>query len=293
MTDAHYEITLPGVPLLKRGKVREVYDLGDSLLIVASDRISAFDSILPTPIPDKGRVLTQLSLFWFAHLRDVAPNHVIGADADAYPEELRPYAETLAGRSMQVKKAEVFPVECVVRGYLAGSGWAEYREQGTVCGIPLPEGLQEAAVLPEPIFTPSTKAENGHDEGISYERVVEMVGADTAAQLRDTSLELYRHARDHAQPRGVILADTKFEFGLVDGEVTLVDEVCTPDSSRFWPTEQYAPGSSPVSFDKQYVRDYLTHSGWDREPPAPPLPDDVVQRTRDKYLEALRILTST
>ncbi len=278
-------------PLLKSGKVREVFDLDDALLFVATDRISAYDAVLPTPIPDKGRVLTQLSLFWFGHLRDVVPNHFITDNVAAYRPVLKQYEEQLRGRAMIVKKAEVLPVECVVRGYLAGSGWSEYQRSGTVCGERLPAGLREAERLPSPLFTPATKAESGHDENISFARMCEIVGRARGEQLREISIALYQRALEYAAPRGIIVADTKFEFGLINGVLTLVDEVLTPDSSRFWPAAQYAPGASPPSFDKQYVRDYLSTSGWDKEPPAPPLPDEVVSKTREKYLEALRILT--
>lgn len=278
-------------PRIKSGKVREIFDLGDALLLVATDRISAFDAVLPTPIPDKGRVLTQLSLFWFGYLRDIVPNHFITDNVAAYRPVLKQYAEELEGRSMIVKKAEVLPVECVVRGYLVGSGWSEYTKNGTVCGEKLPEGLREADKLPTPIFTPATKAETGHDENISFARMCEMVGRERGEQLREISISLYQRARDYAAPRGIIVADTKFEFGLVNGALTLVDEVLTPDSSRFWPAAEYAPGKTPPSFDKQYVRDYLTAIGWDKEPPAPALPEEVVQKTREKYVEALRILT--
>lgn len=275
-----------------QGKVRDIYDLGKALLIVATDRLSAFDVVLPDPIPYKGEVLTKISLFWFDRLADVVPNHLLTADDCDLPESLAQYAETLRGRFMIVKKAEVFPVECIVRGYLAGSGWKEYREQGTVCGQALPEGLVESGRLPEPIFTPSTKAAVGdHDENISYERMVEIVGAEYAEKLRDASLALYEAARDHAATRGIIIADTKFEFGLVDGEVTLIDEVLTPDSSRFWPADEYAPGGPQPSFDKQFVRDWLEASGWDKTPPAPPLPEDIIAVTAEKYIEAYELIT--
>ncbi len=292
LSDPLVTLTIPGVPTLKRGKVREVFDLGDALLFVATDRISAFDSILPTPIPDKGRVLTQLSLFWFGFLRAVVPQHFITADVVAAYPALAPYAAHLAGRAMVVKKASVLPVECVVRGYLAGSGWSEYQRGGTVCGAALPAGLRESSELPAPIFTPSTKADSGHDENISFAQVAALVGDATARRLRDCSIELYTRAQVHARTRGIIIADTKFEFGLVDGTLTLVDEVLTPDSSRFWPADQYAPGRSQPSYDKQFVRDYLLASGWDKEPPAPPLPADVVARTRANYLQALAMLTA-
>ncbi len=289
-TVQHIEIA--EYPLLKSGKVREVFDLGDTLLFVATDRISAFDCILPTPIPDKGRVLTQLSVFWFDYFGEPVPNHFLTADVGAYPSALSAYREELDGRSMMVKKAEVLPIECVVRGYLAGSGWAEYRESGAIAGQTLPSGLLESSELPEPIFTPATKAASGHDENISFAQMAGAVGDDLAARARDISVTLYSKARDYARRRGIIVADTKFEFGLVDGELTLVDEVLTPDSSRLWPEDSYTPGAAQPSFDKQYVRDYLLSTGWDREPPAPELPDNVVQRTREKYLQALAALVA-
>lgn len=278
-------------PLVKSGKVREIFDLDDALLFVATDRISAFDVVLPTPIPDKGRVLTQLSLFWFGFLRDVVPNHFITDNVTAYRPVLKQYADELEGRAMIVKKAEVLPVECIVRGYLAGSGWSEYRKSGTVCGEKLPAGLREAEQLPTPIFTPTTKAVTGHDQNMTFEELCGLVGQERAEQLREISITLYQRARDYAAPRGIIIADTKFEFGLVNGALTLVDEVLTPDSSRFWPAAEYAPGKTPPSFDKQYVRDYLTAIGWNKEPPAPALPEEVVRKTREKYLEVLRVLT--
>ena len=275
-----------------QGKVRDIYDLGKALLIVSTDRLSAFDVVLPDPVLYKGEVLTKLSLFWFDLLGDIVPNHLLTAEECDLPEKLAAYADSLRGRFMIVKKAEVFPVECIVRGYLAGSGWKEYREHGTVCGQKLPEGLVESSRLPQPIFTPSTKAAVGdHDENISYERMVEIVGADRAEQLRDASLALYSAARDHAAERGIIIADTKFEFGLVDGEVTLIDEVLTPDSSRFWPADEYAPGGPQPSYDKQFVRDWLEASGWDKTPPAPSLPEDILAVTAEKYIEAYRKLT--
>ena len=275
-----------------QGKVRDIYDLGKALLIVATDRLSAFDVVLPDPIPYKGEVLTKLSLFWFELLADVAPNHLLTAESCDLPESLEQYEEALRGRFMIVKKAEVFPVECIVRGYLAGSGWKEYREHGTVCGQKLPEGLMESSQLPEPIFTPSTKAAVGdHDENITFEQMVEIVGADNAARLRDASLALYGAARDHAAGRGIIIADTKFEFGMVDGEITLIDEVLTPDSSRFWPADEYRPGGAQPSYDKQFVRDWLEASGWDKQPPAPGLPEDVITMTAEKYIEAYEAIT--
>jgi len=275
-----------------QGKVRDLYDLGDKLLLVASDRISAFDVVLPDPIPYKGEVLTKLSLFWFELLADVVPNHLLSTDVADLPAEFAPMSDYLRGRFMLVKKAKVFPVECIVRGYLAGSGWAEYQRAGTVCGIELPAGLVESDRLPQPIFTPSTKAEIGlHDENISFERMVEIIGADAAAELRDKSLAVYSAARDHAASRGIIIADTKFEFGVIDGAITLVDEVLTPDSSRFWPAASYAPGSGQPSFDKQYVRDWLTSTGWDKTPPPPALPDLVMQRTSEMYIQAYELIT--
>ena len=277
------------LPLWRRGKVRDVYDLGDRLLIVTTDRISAFDVVLPTPIPGKGAVLTQLSLFWFSLLEDVVPNHI---DRSGRPvPELEAHARDLEGRSMIVARTEPLPVECVVRGYVAGSAWKDYRATGAVCGIRLPQGLSESDRLEEPVFTPSTKAEEGHDENIPFERMASIVGADRAEELRSLSLRLYSRAREHAETRGIILADTKLEFGIRDGRVVWIDEAFTPDSSRFWPQDGYAPGRAQPSFDKQYVRDYLESIAWDKRPPAPPLPADVVARTREKYLEAYARLT--
>ena len=275
-----------------QGKVRDLYDLGDRLLLVASDRISAFDVVLPDPIPFKGEVLTKLSRFWFDLLAGVVPNHFLSADVADLPDEFAPMADYLAGRFMLVKKANVFPIECIVRGYLAGSGLKEYQRAGTVCGIALPAGLVESSRLDQPLFTPSTKAEIGaHDENISFERTVEIIGPDAAGELRDKSLAVYSAARDHAASRGIIIADTKFEFGTIDGAVTLVDEVLTPDSSRFWPAGSYAPGASQPSFDKQFVRDWLEASGWDKTPPAPALPTDVVDATSAKYIQAYELIT--
>ena len=284
-------IEIKEYPLLKSGKVREIFDLGDSLLFIATDRISAFDCILPTPIPDKGKVLTQLSLFWFDLLKDVVDNHLITADFSEYPIPLQKYSEQLDGNSMIVKKADVLPVECVVRGYLAGSGWKEYQEKGTITGIKLPDGLVESSELPEPIFTPSTKAESGHDENIPFSETENIIGSDLANSVRDISLTLYSKARDFAKKRGIILADTKFEFGLVDGKLTLIDEVLTPDSSRFWPLDSYNPGSSQPSFDKQFVRDYLSSLDWNKTPPAPELPKEIIEKTKEKYFQALELLT--
>jgi phosphoribosylaminoimidazole-succinocarboxamide synthase len=283
---------LPGLTPDAQGKVRDIFDLGDELLIVATDRISAFDVVLPDPIPYKGEVLTKISLFWFDHLKDVVANHLISADVRDLPEQYAEYAEALKGRMMLVRKAQVFPVECIVRGYLAGSGWKEYQAQGTVCGQKLPAGLVESDRLPEPIFTPSTKAAIGeHDENISFERMCEIIGEEHATRLRDVSLELYSRAAEHARSRGIIIADTKFEFGLIDGEVALIDEVLTPDSSRFWPADSYEPGHGQPSFDKQFVRDWLEASGWDKKPPAPSLPEDVIVMTAEKYVEAYEAIT--
>jgi phosphoribosylaminoimidazole-succinocarboxamide synthase len=282
---------LPGFALWRRGKVRDVYDLGDRLLVVATDRISAFDVVLPTGIPGKGVLLTQLSLFWFSLLAEVVANHVLTADVSAYPAALHPFRAQLEGRSMIVVKAQPFPVECVVRGYLVGSGWKDYQATGAVCGIPLPPGLRESERLDPPLFTPSTKAERGHDENIPFAEVERLVGAERAAELRDLSLEIYRRARAHAEERGIILADTKFEFGLHDGKLLWIDEALTPDSSRFWPADSYEPGRAQPSFDKQYVRDYLDTLRWDKRPPGPSLPDEVVARTVEKYREAYARLT--
>jgi phosphoribosylaminoimidazole-succinocarboxamide synthase len=285
------QLDLPGVRKLKSGKVREVFDLNDRLLFVATDRISAFDCIMPNGIPRKGEVLTQISYFWFAQTKAFQPNHLLSQGDEPLPVSLQPYATQLARRSMIVKKAQPLAIECVVRGYLAGSGWKEYRTRQTVCGIKLPPGLVESSELPAPIFTPATKAESGHDENISFEQAAQIVGADIAVQVRDASLKLYRFARDYARGRGIIIADTKFEFGLLDGKLMLIDEVLTPDSSRFWPADQYQPGKSQPSFDKQFVRDYLETLDWNKTPPAPELPPDVVARTQAKYLDAYERLT--
>jgi phosphoribosylaminoimidazole-succinocarboxamide synthase len=284
---ALFESKLDGVKLLHRGKVRDVYDAGDNrLLIVATDRLSAFDCVLPTPIPDKGRVLTQLSLFWFDMLAKVVPNHLIASCVDDYPEELRKFRDQLEGRSMLVHKARMAPVECVARGYISGSGWKDYKKTGAVCGIPLPQGLKESDRLPLPLFTPSTKAEVGHDENISFDAAAAAVGAETAAKLKELTLKVYSAAADYALTKGIILADTKFEFGYVGDTMVLADEVLTPDSSRFWPADQYKPGGAQPSFDKQYVRDWLEAQGWNKQPPAPALPPDVAERTGAKYREA-------
>jgi len=285
--------SLSDLQLVRKGKVRDVYAVdSDSLLIIATDRISAFDCVLPTPIERKGEVLTALSQFWFDQLGDVVANHLITTKNDEMPETLRRHSQILAGRSMLVRRAEVFPVECVVRGYLVGSGWKDYRRKGEVCGHRLPENVLESAELPEPLFTPSTKAEQGHDENISEAQVRDLIGAEQTARLRDTSLQLYSRARDYARQKGIIIADTKFEFGLdKNGELTLVDEVLTPDSSRFWPADAYKPGQPQPSFDKQYVRDYLETLNWDKKPPAPALPPEVAKATTARYLEAYKLLT--
>jgi phosphoribosylaminoimidazole-succinocarboxamide synthase len=287
------QTSLSGLQLLRRGKVRDVYLVDeDRLLIVATDRISAFDCVLPTPIERKGEVLTALSQFWFDKLGQIVPNHLITTNIDEMPEALRSHAQTLAGRSMLVRRGEVFPVECVVRGYLVGSGWKDYLKTSEVCGIKLPAGLRESEELPEPLFTPSTKAEHGHDENISEDQVRTILGEKTTSLLRDTSLRLYTAARDYARTRGIIIADTKFEFGLdKNQELVLVDEVLTPDSSRFWPADSYEPGRSQPSFDKQFVRDYLETLAWDKKPPAPPIPPDVAAATTGRYLDAYKLLT--
>lgn len=286
------ESSIPALPLVARGKVRDVYALGeDKLLMIATDRISAFDCILGSPIPDKGRILTQISLFWFELLRDIVPNHLLSADVDEYPVELRVYRDQLEGRSMLVRRANMVDIECVARGYLSGSGWKEYRSDGTVCGIRLPSGLVESSKLPDPIFTPATKEQSGHDINISFEVAVEKIGADLAGRLRDLTLAIYSKAAEYALTRGIIIADTKFEFGFIDGVLTLGDEVLTPDSSRFWPAAEYKPGGAQPSFDKQFVRDYLETLNWNKQPPAPVLPDDVVAGTRAKYLDAYTRLT--
>jgi len=285
------ETALPGVELYARGKVRDVYKIGGRLLIVATDRISAFDYVLPTGIPDKGRVLTQLSIFWFDFLRDIIPTHFITANLSDYPPELERFGGQLEGRSMLVTRARMVEIECVARGYLAGSGWKEYREQGAVCGIRLPAGLRESDRLPEPIFTPATKAQTGHDENISFDQAASRIGRDLADRLRTLTLDIYTRAAAYAETRGILIADTKFEFGFAEDKLVLGDEVLTPDSSRFWPAAEYSPGGPQSSFDKQYVRDYLDSIRWNRQPPAPPLPEDVARRTSEKYQQAYRSLT--
>jgi len=287
-----YDTVFPELNLLRQGKVRDIYDLGDALLMVATDRISAFDVVMPTPIPGKGRILTQMSGFWFEMMEGLTVNHLISADVEQYPEACDPYVDAIRDRSMLVRKAEPLPVECIVRGYLSGSGWKSYLESGEICEISLPEGLQESGQLPEPVFTPSTKAELGdHDENISFEQAQEMLGEDLSARVRDVSLVIYQRAVEFAEARGIIIADTKFEFGLIDGELTLIDEILTPDSSRFWPRDTYRPGGPQQSFDKQYLRDYLLSLDWDKKPPAPELPPEIVKNTLGKYEEALRRLT--
>jgi phosphoribosylaminoimidazole-succinocarboxamide synthase len=286
------ETNLSGLTLQRRGKVRDVYDLGNELLIVATDRISAFDYVLGSGIPDKGKVLTQLSAFWFAQMGDIVPHHLISIDVEAFPAATKPHRDVLRGRSMLVRKTDPLPIECVARGYLVGSGWKDYQRTGSVCGVPLPAGLRDSDRLPSPIFTPATKADTGHDENISEARAGEIVGADLVARLRDLTLKLYSGGVDYAASRGIIIADTKFEFGVTaDGTLILIDEVLTPDSSRFWPADGYVPGRAQPSFDKQFVRDHLEAIGWNKQPPVPGLPDDVILRTREKYLEAFRRLT--
>lgn len=287
---------LGALPLLARGKVRDIYavsaDPDADLIFIATDRISAFDHVLGSGIPDKGRILTQISLFWFDFLKELVPNHVVTADVREFPSALQPFHQQLEGRTMIVKRAEMFPVECVARGYLSGSGWKDYQATGAVCGIALPAGLRESDKLPETLFTPAAKINTGgHDENISFDTVIETVGETTAKELRELTLAIYEKARAHAASAGVILADTKFEFGLIDGKITLADEVLTPDSSRYWPADQYKPGGPTPSFDKQYVRDYLESIHWNKQAPAPALPDEVVARTREKYLQAFRLLT--
>ncbi len=287
------KIELPGIEKFKSGKVREVYDLGDQYLFVASDRISAFDCVMPNGIPDKGKVLNMISKFWFDRTGDIVKNHMIATDIAGFPDKLKEHSELLKGRSMLVQKAELLPVECIVRGYLIGSGWKEYKQSGTIGGMPLRPGYEMAGKLDEPIFTPSTKADEGHDENISIDQMNEIVGTELGQKLIDVSLKLYTTAADYALTKGIIIADTKFEFGMVGDELILIDEVLTPDSSRFWPADTYKPGSSPFSFDKQYVRDYLETLDWDKTPPAPELPEEIVMKTREKYLEAYKLLTGS
>jgi phosphoribosylaminoimidazole-succinocarboxamide synthase len=293
-TTALMETNFPNLNLINRGKVRDIYDLGEQLLIVATDRISAFDVVMPNPIPGKGHILTRLSQFWFSQMAPIVPNHLISAEVKDYPASCQPYAQDLAGRSMLVKKAAPLPVECIVRGYLSGSGWKDYRQTGRVCGITLPQGLKESDRLDQPIFTPSTKAEAGtHDENIPVEEVIRKLGTVVADRLAEVSLAVYEKARRLGEEKGIIIADTKFEFGFQDGKLLLIDEVLTPDSSRFWPKDRYRPGGPQVSFDKQFLRDYLETLHWDKKPPAPQLPPDIIEKTRAKYEEALRIFTGS
>jgi phosphoribosylaminoimidazole-succinocarboxamide synthase len=286
------QTNIPGAKLLKRGKVRDIYEVDDKLLIVATDRISAFDVVLPNPIPYKGYVLNQISVFWFDFLKDIVKSHFITSEIEHLPDVFKENPEQVVYRSMLVKKTKPLPVECIVRGYISGSAWKEYKRDGSVCGIKLPAGLKESDKLDEPIFTPSTKAETGHDENISFEKVVDLVGKEVAEKIRDLSLKIYIEAEKYARERGIIIADTKFEFGIDEsGEIILIDEVLTPDSSRFWPLSEYVPGRAQPSFDKQYVRDYLESLNWDKKPPAPELPEEVILKTSEKYLEAYRLLT--
>lgn len=287
------ETTFPGLNLVKRGKVRDVYEVDGNLLIVASDRISAFDVVMDDPIPDKGKILTRISLFWFRQLEHIVENHLITTDPARYPESCRTYMDALEGRSMLVKKATPLPVECIVRGYLSGSGWNEYRSQGKICGIPLPDGLRESDPLPEPLFTPSTKAEDGmHDLNISFDETAQLIGEKTAERVRSISLQIYSFGQELAVKKGIIIADTKFEFGFVADRLLLIDEAMTPDSSRFWPMDLYAPGGPQQSFDKQFLRDYLLSLKWPKKPPPPKLPPEIIRKTREKYQEALDRLTS-
>ncbi len=289
--DPIFETDLPGISRYARGKVRDVYAAGDFLVIVATDRLSAFDYVLPTPIPDKGRVLTQLTIFWLSLLRDVVPNHFVSADVSDYPRDFQAYRDQLEGRSMLVRRAQMVDVECVARGYVSGSGWKDYKREGRICGIALPAGLKESDRLPQPIFTPATKAQSGHDENISFETAAKAIGEGLAARLRDLTLQIYRRASEYAETRGIIIADTKFEFGFVGEQLVLADEVLTPDSSRFWPRAAYQPGGAQPSYDKQFVRDYLESIQWNKQPPAPALPPEVIAKTSEKYREAYRVLT--
>jgi phosphoribosylaminoimidazole-succinocarboxamide synthase len=292
MKQTLFETQFKDIQLLKRGKVRDVYDLGDQILMVASDRISAFDVVMPDTIPQKGRILNQISLFWFKVMESICPNHVITSNVEEYPEVCKRYAEILDGRSMLVKKTNPLPIECVVRGYISGSGWKSYQKSGQICGIQLSDGLKESEKLPEPIFTPSTKEELGlHDINISFDEAVERIGQTMAERVKALSISIYKKGAELADEKGIIIADTKFEFGIVDNELILIDEVLTPDSSRFWPKSEYKPGGSQKSFDKQYLRDYLLSINWNQKPPAPSLPENVITGTRDKYLEALQRLT--
>ncbi|MDD4908797.1 MAG: phosphoribosylaminoimidazolesuccinocarboxamide synthase [Candidatus Omnitrophica bacterium] len=285
--DALLSTDLPGLKLFKKGKVRDVYDLDDKLLIVATDRISCFDVVLSCGIPYKGKILTQLSCFWFDLVKDIIPNHLLSGDVEKFPAQLSKYRDLLRHRSMLVKKSRLIPVECVVRGYLSGSGWKEYRESRSICGVSLPAGLKECAKLPEPIFTPSSKEEVGHDINVTFENIQKQIGKDTAGKIKDASIAIYKKARDYADKKGIIIADTKFEFGVHNDQIILIDEILTPDSSRFWPKEAYEPGRGQSSFDKQFVRDYLETLDWDKTPPAPKLPDEIIEKTSLKYFDAL------
>ena len=292
MNTAVSNTDFPGLKLVKKGKVRDVYDLGEHFLMVATDRISAYDVVMPDPVPGKGKILNQISLFWFDVMKSLVNHHVISGNADDFPQECKPYADILRDRSMLVRKCDPLPIECVVRGYITGSGWESYRKSKSVCGIPLPDGLKESDRLPEPLFTPSTKEEVGiHDINIDFEETARRIGRPLAEKVRDLSLAVYKKGVELAEQKGIIIADTKFEFGLADGELILIDEVLTPDSSRFWPRATYKPGGSQMSFDKQYVRDYLVSIKWNKKPPAPPLPEEVIRSTRQKYMEALTLLT--
>lgn len=291
MAETLLDIDLPGIKLFKKGKVRNVFDLGDTLLLVASDRISAFDSVMPNGIPDKGAILTQISLFWFNFTKDIIKNHIVESNVEKFPSQLEPYKDVLAKRSMIGKKANLIPVECVVRGYLSGSGWSEYQKSQSICGIKLPSGLRESDQLPEPIFTPTTKAEAGHDLNITQKGVIDLVGMETADFIKEKTIAVYQACAEYATKKGIIIADTKFEFGSVGDEIIIIDEMLTPDSSRFWPKDTYKPGGPQPSYDKQFVRDYLLSIKWNKEPPAPPLSDEVVEKTREKYLEAFKKLT--
>jgi len=294
ITSSVRETNIKEFPLVKKGKVRDVYDLGDNYLFIATDRLSAFDVVMPDPIPEKGRVLTQISLFWFKVMEPIIGNHIVTSDFNDFPPELKAYKEMLDGRSMIVKKADPLPVECVVRGYLSGSGWSSYKKSGEICGISLPAGLIESERLPEPIFTPSTKAELGdHDENISFDQAVKLVGPEIAEKVKRLSIEIYKKGVEVAESLGIIVADTKFEFGMLNGELILIDEVLTPDSSRFWPKSDYRPGGSPKSYDKQYVRDYLSGLDWDKNPPGPSFPDFVIENTKTKYLEIMNLFLSS
>ncbi|HTS48298.1 MAG TPA: phosphoribosylaminoimidazolesuccinocarboxamide synthase [Bryobacteraceae bacterium] len=286
-----FETSLPGIERCARGKVRDVYSAGDFLVIVATDRLSAFDYILPAPIPDKGRVLTALTVFWLDLLRDIVPNHFVSANVDDYPAQFHPYRDQLEGRSMLVHRAKMIDIECVARGYISGSGWKDYRKDGKICGIQLPAGLRESDALPQPIFTPATKAKSGHDENVAFEAVTAQLGPALAGRLSELTLAIYKRAASYAETRGIIIADTKFEFGFLGDQLILADEVLTPDSSRFWPRNTYQPGGPQPSFDKQYVRDYLESIHWNKQPPAPALPREVIERTSEKYREAYRVLT--